>query len=280
VTTCLVGKGRRPAAGFGRSASQLLLLRPPLQPGVPDCPNAATTTANRTQSIAFIPTSTPSANACTGRSRMRCAGATWFATSRTRWTRQGAGRLRCGSGPAAAPGPPCARASRSAVCRLVAGQGLVFTRPDGADPPGLDLRLVRAARPHGWPAEDPPARCAPQLRERGAGCWHPGQGHRERLGHATIQITLDTYSHVLPGLDAQAAETVARLILGDGQPPDTVGYEAPGISSPPCALGSLRTIELQGWSSSSTGARSSRSITARRYAPVMVLPRRRRAGSG
>jgi integrase len=38
----------------------------------------------------------------------------------------------------------------------------------------------------------------------------------ERLGHATIQITLDTYSHVLPGLDAQAAETVARLILGDG----------------------------------------------------------------
>jgi integrase len=38
----------------------------------------------------------------------------------------------------------------------------------------------------------------------------------ERLGHATVQITLDTYSHVLPGLDAQAAETVARLILGDG----------------------------------------------------------------
>jgi integrase len=38
----------------------------------------------------------------------------------------------------------------------------------------------------------------------------------ERLGHATVQITLDTYSHVLPGLDAQAAETVARLIIGDG----------------------------------------------------------------
>jgi hypothetical protein len=38
----------------------------------------------------------------------------------------------------------------------------------------------------------------------------------ERLGHATVQITLDTYSHVLPGLDAQAAETVARLIMGDG----------------------------------------------------------------
>ena len=37
----------------------------------------------------------------------------------------------------------------------------------------------------------------------------------ERLGHATIAITMDTYSHVLPGLDAEAAGTVARLILGD-----------------------------------------------------------------
>jgi hypothetical protein len=29
---------------------------------------------------------------------------------------------------------------------------------------------------------------------------------------------MDTYSHVIPGLDEQAAETVARLILGDGAP--------------------------------------------------------------
>jgi integrase len=35
----------------------------------------------------------------------------------------------------------------------------------------------------------------------------------ERLGHANVQITLDTYSHVIPGLDEQAATTVARLIL-------------------------------------------------------------------
>jgi integrase len=40
----------------------------------------------------------------------------------------------------------------------------------------------------------------------------------QRLGHATIAITMDTYSHVIPGLDEQAAETVARLILGDGEP--------------------------------------------------------------
>jgi hypothetical protein len=41
------------------------------------------------------------------------------------------------------------------------------------------------------------------------------------LGHLPLQrltpaITMDTYSHVLPGLDAEAAGTVARLILGDG----------------------------------------------------------------
>jgi integrase len=33
----------------------------------------------------------------------------------------------------------------------------------------------------------------------------PAKVVSERLGHATIAITVDTYSHVLPGLDAQAA---------------------------------------------------------------------------
>jgi hypothetical protein len=35
----------------------------------------------------------------------------------------------------------------------------------------------------------------------------------ERLGHANIYITLDTYSHVIPGMDQEAASTVAQLIL-------------------------------------------------------------------
>jgi integrase len=33
----------------------------------------------------------------------------------------------------------------------------------------------------------------------------------ERLGHSSIEITLDTYSHVLPSMQAEAAETVAAL---------------------------------------------------------------------
>jgi integrase len=43
----------------------------------------------------------------------------------------------------------------------------------------------------------------------------------ERLGHANVQITLDTYSHVIPGLDEQAAATVARLILEGPNPAST-----------------------------------------------------------
>jgi integrase len=34
----------------------------------------------------------------------------------------------------------------------------------------------------------------------------------ERLGHSTISITLDTYSDVLPGLQEEAAATVAALV--------------------------------------------------------------------
>jgi integrase len=34
----------------------------------------------------------------------------------------------------------------------------------------------------------------------------------ERLGHSTVSITLDIYSHALPSLQREAAETVAALI--------------------------------------------------------------------
>lgn len=37
----------------------------------------------------------------------------------------------------------------------------------------------------------------------------------ERLGHASIGITLDTYSHVLPVQDADVAATLATVILGN-----------------------------------------------------------------
>lgn len=42
---------------------------------------------------------------------------------------------------------------------------------------------------------------------------HPKVGS-ERLGHHSILVTLDVYSHVLPSLQPEAAELVAGLILG------------------------------------------------------------------
>jgi integrase len=36
----------------------------------------------------------------------------------------------------------------------------------------------------------------------------------ERLGHANIGITLDTYSHVLPGMQREAAESIDRALFG------------------------------------------------------------------
>lgn len=35
---------------------------------------------------------------------------------------------------------------------------------------------------------------------------------QERLGYASIQITLDTYSHVAPGLQEAAAESFDKLV--------------------------------------------------------------------
>jgi integrase len=36
----------------------------------------------------------------------------------------------------------------------------------------------------------------------------------ERLGHASVAFTLSQYTHLLPGLDRDAAGTVAAILLG------------------------------------------------------------------
>lgn len=43
----------------------------------------------------------------------------------------------------------------------------------------------------------------------------PAKVISERLGHANVAFTLQVYSHVLPGMDADAADIVADLIMGD-----------------------------------------------------------------
>jgi integrase len=42
----------------------------------------------------------------------------------------------------------------------------------------------------------------------------PAKVVSERLGHASIAITLDTYSHVLPNIQEQAAEGIERALFG------------------------------------------------------------------
>ncbi|WP_433564173.1 hypothetical protein ACQP1O_01635 [Nocardia sp. CA-151230] len=37
----------------------------------------------------------------------------------------------------------------------------------------------------------------------------------ERIGHASVALTLDVYSHVLPGVDRDAGEQMVALMLGD-----------------------------------------------------------------
>lgn len=37
---------------------------------------------------------------------------------------------------------------------------------------------------------------------------------QERLGHSQVGITLDTYSHVLPGMQAQAVQQFQERLFG------------------------------------------------------------------
>jgi integrase len=41
---------------------------------------------------------------------------------------------------------------------------------------------------------------------------------QERLGHATIQLTLDTYTHVVEGLQARASERLEKLLSQHSTP--------------------------------------------------------------
>jgi integrase len=94
--------------------------------------------------------------------------------------------------------------------------GLVFTRPDGS-PIHPDLitdwfgRLARAAGLPPIRLHDVRHSYATAALAAGV----PAKVVSERLGHATIAITMDVYSHVIPGMDAQAANAVASLILDD-----------------------------------------------------------------
>jgi integrase len=134
--------------------------------------------------------------------------------------------------------------ARQAEERLAVGprwrdSGLVFTWPDGRPlhPERFSKWFEQLARAAGLPRirlHD--VRHSYATAALAAGI--PAKVVSERLGHATIAITMDTYRHVLPGLDEQAAGQVARLILGAGDPvpgmlrEQTVSIRPPATDQP------------------------------------------------
>ena len=109
---------------------------------------------------------------------------------------------------------------RQAEERLVAGphyadSGLVFTMPDGSPihPNRFGLWFRRRARTAGLPAirlHD----MRHSYATAGLAAGVPPKVISERLGHATVAFTLDTYTSALPAMDKSAADVVAALILG------------------------------------------------------------------
>jgi integrase len=95
--------------------------------------------------------------------------------------------------------------------------GLVFTREDGR--PLHPREVTRAFTRHVLAADLPIIRLH-DLRHTHATLALAAGVHpkivQERLGHANIAITLDTYSHAVPALEEQAARTVAALVFGGG----------------------------------------------------------------
>jgi integrase len=104
--------------------------------------------------------------------------------------------------------------------RLVAGSewqesGLVFTAPAGGPihPQTVSGMFKRLAANAGLPAirlHD--ARHTAATLALAAGV-HP-KVVSERLGHANISITMDTYSHVVEGMQEEAAKKMASLVYG------------------------------------------------------------------
>lgn len=92
---------------------------------------------------------------------------------------------------------------------------LLFRAPDGRplDPPTVSRRFRQLAREAGLPQirlHDLRHTHATIALQAGV---HP-KIVSERLGHANISITLDTYSHALPHLQHEAAAAISHVVLG------------------------------------------------------------------
>ncbi|MBA2557082.1 MAG: tyrosine-type recombinase/integrase [Chloroflexi bacterium] len=116
--------------------------------------------------------------------------------------------------------------------RIAAGSawqdnGLVFPRGDGSwwNPPAISLAFRRAVKRAGVPAirlQDVRHTHASLLLAAGV---NP-KVVSERLGHSSVAFTLDTYAHVMPGMQAEAVEMFMVLVFGPADDQDEDGEES------------------------------------------------------
>ena len=89
---------------------------------------------------------------------------------------------------------------RTGLVRWSRGEAL---EQAGRTPPNLFAHCLSSLRPTGLFES---AESSDQV---------PGVEHlQERLGHATINVTLDTYSQVTAGMQRDAAEAIAAIVNG------------------------------------------------------------------
>jgi integrase len=102
-----------------------------------------------------------------------------------------------------------------AILPIDRDQDLVFSRADGLplDPDGVsgtfDRLQLRARLPH-IRFHDLRHTMTSLMLANGA----PAKVVQERLGHSSVMVTLDTYSHVAPGMQRDATDRLARAIDG------------------------------------------------------------------
>jgi integrase len=101
----------------------------------------------------------------------------------------------------------------SRLDRRLSHDDFVFTRADGSplNPNAVTTAFIKLVRRAGLPhvrLHDLRHTHATLMLKAGV---HP-KVVSERLGHASVSITLDTYSHMLPGLQEAAAERFDKVI--------------------------------------------------------------------
>jgi Phage integrase family len=112
----------------------------------------------------------------------------------------------------------------------VEASGLLFTEIDGAPlhPDRFRKRFKRLAAKVEWEQDGarrvglPPIRLHDVRHTYATVALQAGVPVKvvsERLGHASIAVTLKIYAHVLPGMDRDAANAVASVILGTTKGP-------------------------------------------------------------